>query len=160
MHLVKCAMRRQEAFGSPISIPSLIQGEAGMKIFEIEHMHRVFSNLLEKTEVCLKKLESQLGLINKERDEPIVRCWSRYLLILNELECISKLYKGLEEMFWEKMRQRRVALCYLIVRLSKICYLLVLKNPLIMQLFFASFSHKTFPPSPYIVLKCLTPLEL
>ncbi|KAG5584727.1 hypothetical protein H5410_045161 [Solanum commersonii] len=76
--------------------------EAGNERLEIEGVHCVFLDLLEKLELCQKKLESQLGLINKERCGPI------------ELESISKLFKGLEEMFWEKMRQRRVALCFLI----------------------------------------------
>ncbi|KAH0632785.1 hypothetical protein KY284_035571 [Solanum tuberosum] len=119
MHPVKCAIRRQQTFGSPVSFPSLMQSEAGNERIEIEGVHRVFCDLQEKMELCLKKLESQLGLINKERGEPIVSCWPLYLLILKELESISKLYKGLEEMFWEKMRQRRVELCFLMVRLSK-----------------------------------------
>ncbi|XP_015160282.1 E3 ubiquitin-protein ligase UPL5-like [Solanum tuberosum] len=119
MHLVKSAIRHQEAFDILVSFPSLMQGGAGNERLEIEGVHRGFLDLLEKLELCLKKLESQLGLINKERGEPIVSCWSQYLLILKKLESISKLYKGLEEMFWEKMRQRRVELCFLIVRLSK-----------------------------------------
>ncbi|KAG5584718.1 hypothetical protein H5410_045152 [Solanum commersonii] len=119
MHPVKCAIRHQQTFGSPVSFPSLMQSEAGNEGIEIEGVHRVFCDLQEKMELCLKKLESQLGLINKERGEPIVSCWPLYLLILKELESISKLYKGLEEMFWEKMRQRRVELCFLMVRLSK-----------------------------------------
>ncbi|KAG5584725.1 hypothetical protein H5410_045159 [Solanum commersonii] len=82
-------------------------------------VHHVFCDLLEKSKLCLKELESQLSLVNIERGEPIIGCWSQYLLILKELESISKLYKGLNEMFWEKMRQRRVPLCFLIGKLSK-----------------------------------------
>lgn len=128
MHPVKCAIRRQEVFGCPVSFPSLKQGnsEAGRERYDmhnyqkqIEGVHHVFCNLLDKLELCLKKLDSQLGLMKKGRAEPIVLCWSQYLVILKELKCISNLYKGLEEVFWEKMRQRRVALCFLIVRLSK-----------------------------------------
>ncbi|KAK4731146.1 hypothetical protein R3W88_024134 [Solanum pinnatisectum] len=95
MHQVKCTIRRQEAFDIPVNFPSFMQGEAGNERLEIEGVHCL----------CLKKLESQLGLINKERGGPIVRCWSQYLLILKELENISKLFK--------------VELCFLIVRLSK-----------------------------------------
>ncbi|KAG5586340.1 hypothetical protein H5410_046774 [Solanum commersonii] len=61
--------------------------------FEIEGVHHVFCDLLEKLELCLKKLESQLGLVNKERGESIVHYWSCYLLILKALESISKLYR-------------------------------------------------------------------
>ncbi|XP_059305337.1 E3 ubiquitin-protein ligase UPL5-like isoform X2 [Lycium ferocissimum] len=107
MHPVKSAIRRQEAFG-----------REGFEML-IEGVHCVFCKLLEKLELCLKKLESQLCLKKIGRCEPIVLCWSKYLVILKELKSISKLYKGLEEVFWEKMRQRRVALCFLIVRLSK-----------------------------------------
>ncbi|XP_049391686.1 E3 ubiquitin-protein ligase UPL5-like [Solanum stenotomum] len=114
MHRVKCAIRRQKAFGSLVSFPSLMQDEAGNERSEIKGMHHVFCDLLEKSELCLKELERQLGLVNIGRGEPIIGCWSQYLLILKELESISKLYKGLNEMFWEKMRQRRVALCFLI----------------------------------------------
>ncbi|MCD7462697.1 hypothetical protein HAX54_049129 [Datura stramonium] len=139
MHPVKCAIRRQEAFGCPVSFPSLKLGnsEAGRERYEmhnykkqIEGVHHVFCNLLEKLELCLKKLDSRLGLMKKGRGEPIVLCWSQYLVILKELKCISNLYKGLEEVFWEKMRQRRVALCFLIVRLSKRSrdYLWILKH--------------------------------
>ncbi|KAK4731145.1 hypothetical protein R3W88_024133 [Solanum pinnatisectum] len=119
MHQAKCAIRRQKAFGSLVSFPSLMQDEAGNERSEIKCVHHIFCDLLEKSELCLKELESQLGLVNIERGEPIVGCWSQYLLILKELESISKLYKGLNEMFWEKMRQRRVALCFLIGKLSK-----------------------------------------
>ncbi|WMV46163.1 hypothetical protein MTR67_039548 [Solanum verrucosum] len=67
MHLVKIPIRHQEAFDIPVSFPSLMQGGAGNERLEIEGVHRVFLDLLEKLELCLKKLESQLGLINKER---------------------------------------------------------------------------------------------
>uniref|UniRef100_M1E146 Uncharacterized protein n=1 Tax=Solanum tuberosum TaxID=4113 RepID=M1E146_SOLTU len=70
MHPVKCAIRRQEAFGSTVSFPSLMQDEA--KRFEIKSVHHVFCDLLEKLEMCPKELESQLGLVNKGRGEPIV----------------------------------------------------------------------------------------
>lgn len=114
MHHVKCAIQRQQAFGCPVSFPLLKQGnsEAGRERIEmdsykkqIEGVYRIFCNLLDKLDLCLKKLESQLGLIKNGRAEPIVLHWSQCLVILKELKKISKLYKGLEEMFWEKMRQ-------------------------------------------------------
>ncbi|KAK4706410.1 hypothetical protein R3W88_034031 [Solanum pinnatisectum] len=119
MHPVKCAIWRQKEFGSLVSFPSLMQDEAGNEGSEINDVRSIFCDLLEKLELCLKKVEIQLGLANIERGEPIVRCWSQYLLILKELERVSKLYKSLKEMFWEKMTQRRVVLCFLIGKLSK-----------------------------------------
>ncbi|WMV45010.1 hypothetical protein MTR67_038395 [Solanum verrucosum] len=67
MHRVKCAIRRQKAFGSPVSFPSLMQDEARNERSEIEGVQHVFCDLLEKSEMCLKELESQLGLVNIER---------------------------------------------------------------------------------------------
>ncbi|KAK4731255.1 hypothetical protein R3W88_024243 [Solanum pinnatisectum] len=91
------AIRLQKAYDSPVSFRSLMQDEAGNERCEIKGVHHVFYDLLEKSEY-----------------EPIVGYWSEYLLTIKELESISKLYKGLKEMFWEKMRQKRVALCFLI----------------------------------------------
>ncbi|WMV46159.1 hypothetical protein MTR67_039544 [Solanum verrucosum] len=68
MHPVKCAIRRQKAFGSPVSFPSLMQDEAGNEGSEINGVHSIFCDLVEKSELCLKKVESQLGLVNIERD--------------------------------------------------------------------------------------------
>ncbi|KAH0682783.1 hypothetical protein KY289_020535 [Solanum tuberosum] len=64
---LRCAIENQEAFGSRVSFPSLMQGEAGNERFEIEGVHRIFCDLLKILELCLKKLESQLGLVNKEK---------------------------------------------------------------------------------------------
>ncbi|KAK4707279.1 hypothetical protein R3W88_033126 [Solanum pinnatisectum] len=96
MHPVKCAIRHQKEFGNPVSFPSLMQDEAGNEGSEINDVHSIFCDLLEKSELCLKKVERQLGLANIERGEPI------------KLERVSKLYKDLKEVFWEKMTQRRV----------------------------------------------------
>ncbi|KAK4731600.1 hypothetical protein R3W88_024588 [Solanum pinnatisectum] len=93
-------------FIHPVNFPSLIQGEAGNERFGIEGVHHVYYDLLEKLKLCLKELDCQIGLVKKERDEPIICYWSRYILILEELESILKL-------------QIRVVLCYLIGRLSK-----------------------------------------
>ncbi|TMW87503.1 hypothetical protein EJD97_019877 [Solanum chilense] len=116
MHSVEQVIRRQTAFGSPVSLPWLMQDEEAN---ELKGVHTIICNLLDKMELCLKELENQLALVNIGRREPIVGCWFQYLLILKELESISKLYKGLKEMFWEKMSRRGVGLCYLIGRLSK-----------------------------------------
>ncbi|WMV46219.1 hypothetical protein MTR67_039604 [Solanum verrucosum] len=72
MHPVECAIWRKKAFGSPVSFPSLIQNKASNEISEVKGVHRIFHDLLEKSELCLKELKSQLDLVNIERGEPIV----------------------------------------------------------------------------------------
>ncbi|XP_016491646.2 E3 ubiquitin-protein ligase UPL5 [Nicotiana tabacum] len=128
MHPVRSALLCQKAFDCPFTFPLTEKGnsEAGSKRFvmhnykeKIEGLHHIFCDLLDKLELCLEKLETRLGLKEKEKDEPNVLCWSQYLVILEALHRISKMYKGLEEGFWKRMRQRRVPLCFLIVKLSK-----------------------------------------
>ena len=50
-----------------------MQGEVRNVRFEIEGVHRVCYDLLEKLELFLIKLESQMCLVNKERGDPIAR---------------------------------------------------------------------------------------
>ncbi|CAN4105989.1 unnamed protein product [Withania somnifera] len=97
---------------SPIRLP--LQEEEGMSEEErkrfgvsyyrqqIKCLYDIYVDLLEKVEVCLKKMEETL-----------------YLAILKEINGISKLYKGSEEEFWDKMRQKKVSLCFLIVKFAK-----------------------------------------
>ncbi|OIT28105.1 PREDICTED: E3 ubiquitin-protein ligase UPL5-like [Nicotiana attenuata] len=85
----------------------------------IKCLHRILYDLLDKMELCLKKLEAQLGLKEIGKGKPIVPWWSLYLVILKELNSISKLFKGLEKIFWQKMKQRKVSLCFLIVASAK-----------------------------------------
>ena len=86
MHPVKCAIRHRESLGSLYSFLFLMEDE--VERFEIKSVHRVFCVLLVKLELCPKELEILLGLINRERGEPIVCCWSQYVLFLKELESI------------------------------------------------------------------------
>ena len=50
-----------------------MQGEVRNVRFEIEGVHRVCYDLLEKLELCLIKLESEMRLVNEESGEPIAR---------------------------------------------------------------------------------------
>nr|XP_016432814.1 PREDICTED: E3 ubiquitin-protein ligase UPL5-like [Nicotiana tabacum] len=63
----------------------------------IKYLHRILYDLLDKMELCLKKLEDQLGLKEIGKGKPIVPWWSQYLVILKELNSISKLFKGFGE---------------------------------------------------------------
>ena len=74
MQHVKCAIRHREALGSLYSFLFLMKDE--VERFEIKGVHHVFCVLLVKLELCQKELEILLGLVNKERGEPIVCCWS------------------------------------------------------------------------------------
>ena len=82
MHPVKCAILRQKEFGSPVSFSSLMQIEAGYEGSEINGVHSIFCDLLGKLEVCLKKVEIQLGLVNIEKMSPL------YLLVTISFNCI------------------------------------------------------------------------
>ncbi|KAK4353748.1 hypothetical protein RND71_025942 [Anisodus tanguticus] len=117
------------AICSPIAFPLQEEGtseEEESKRFEMSYytqqikcLHDIYFDLLEKIEVCLKKMEEPLALKEKGEAEPFAVGWSQYLEILKEINGVSKLYKGSEDEFWNKMRHRKVALCFLIVRFAK-----------------------------------------
>ncbi|KAL2473438.1 E3 ubiquitin-protein ligase [Forsythia ovata] len=86
---------------------------------EIIILHEIFIDLLGKLEECLGKIEEQVDMRAKSDSQTLFFGWCQYLAILKELNSISKLYKGAEEVFWEKMKQKKDALCYLIVRFAK-----------------------------------------
>ncbi|KAL3519372.1 hypothetical protein ACH5RR_017521 [Cinchona calisaya] len=85
---------------------------------EIESLRLVFDDLLGKMDLCLKKLEEHLTVVEKGKGEQPVLGSRQYLTVLKELGSISKLYKGAEEIFWTHMRQRKVALCYLVLKFA------------------------------------------
>ncbi|XP_060173534.1 E3 ubiquitin-protein ligase UPL5-like [Lycium barbarum] len=120
----------QLPFGFPISLPLKKDGtseavcdrEYTERLHRVSYdLHRILYDLLDKMELCLRKLEDQLGLKDKGKTKLIVSWCSQYLVILKELNSISKLFKGLENVFWQKMRQRKVSLCFLIVTFAKRC---------------------------------------
>ncbi|KAK6149675.1 hypothetical protein DH2020_017200 [Rehmannia glutinosa] len=85
---------------------------------EITILHGIFVNLLSKLEKCLVKIEEHVDLAKKHGGETLsVGC--QYLALLKELNSISKIYFGSEKVFWETMKRRTSALCYIIVRCAK-----------------------------------------
>nr|XP_027085814.1 E3 ubiquitin-protein ligase UPL5-like isoform X1 [Coffea arabica] len=86
---------------------------------EIKSLRVIFDDLLGKMDLCLKKLEEHLAAAEKGKGEHLLPGWCQYLTILKELGSISKLYKGAEEIFWTHMGQRKVALCYLVLKFAK-----------------------------------------
>ncbi|CAA0817976.1 E3 ubiquitin-protein ligase UPL5 [Striga hermonthica] len=85
---------------------------------EIVVLHGIFFDLLSKLEKCMVKIEERLDRAKKCEGETFhVGC--QYLDLLKELNSTSKLYQGCEEVFWETMKQRKSAVCYLILRCSR-----------------------------------------
>ncbi|MCD7461388.1 hypothetical protein HAX54_046016 [Datura stramonium] len=128
MHPIRNLIGDHVASRSPIAFPLLEEGTSeeeskrfGMSYYrqQLKSLHDIYLDLLEKVELCLKKMEEPLVLKEKGEGEPFALGWSQYLAILKEINGISKLYKGSEDEFWNKMRQRKVSLCFLIVRFAK-----------------------------------------
>ncbi|KAL0363153.1 UNVERIFIED_CONTAM: E3 ubiquitin-protein ligase UPL5 [Sesamum calycinum] len=88
----------------------------GMKLF---FCMGFFVDLLSKLEKCLVKIEELVELVMQQDGEVVLVGCCQYLAILKELNKISQLYYGCEEMFWEVMKRRKGAICYLIVRYAK-----------------------------------------
>ncbi|KAL3643334.1 hypothetical protein CASFOL_014149 [Castilleja foliolosa] len=85
---------------------------------EIINLQRIFFDLLNKLDKCLVKIESRVEQAKKQVGD-IIFLGSQFLALLKELNSISKLYHGCEEVFWDSMKKRKGALCYLIVRCAK-----------------------------------------
>ncbi|XP_019262636.1 PREDICTED: E3 ubiquitin-protein ligase UPL5-like [Nicotiana attenuata] len=118
---VRNVIRWQVPFRFPITFP-LEEDDTSEGVYYkeyIECLHHIFYDLLDKMEMCLRELEDRLGLKENGKGKPIAPWWSQYLVILKELNSISKLYKGLEKVFWQKMRQIKLSLCFLIVSFAK-----------------------------------------
>ncbi|GAV65218.1 ubiquitin domain-containing protein/HECT domain-containing protein [Cephalotus follicularis] len=86
---------------------------------EIEHLYRIFHDLLSKMDKCLNIIESFLPVKESGDGEISSSGWSQYLAILKELNGISKLYHGAEEKFWMVLRMRKTSLCALIIRSAR-----------------------------------------
>ncbi|XP_022716206.1 E3 ubiquitin-protein ligase UPL5-like isoform X2 [Durio zibethinus] len=86
---------------------------------EIEFLHSIFNDLLDKMEKCLIKMEESFATRGSSEGEFLHSGWSQYLVILKELNGISKLYQGAEEQFWMVLRNRKSSLCALIIRFAK-----------------------------------------
>ncbi|KAL3326897.1 hypothetical protein AABB24_037549 [Solanum stoloniferum] len=117
---VRNAILFQVPFGFTITFPLMENdiGEAEYYRESIECLHCSFHGLLEATLSSLGLLETRLGLKEELEDARVVQWWSLYLTILKELNNISKLYTGLENVFWQKMRQVKASLCFLVVKFA------------------------------------------
>ncbi|KAH0705181.1 hypothetical protein KY289_010257 [Solanum tuberosum] len=115
MYLVRALMQQ------PFDCPS---DEAVYDREYIESLHHILSDLhivlydlLDKIERCLRKLEDQLRLIDE--DGRLIVSWlSQYLVILKELNNISKLFNN-SEVFWQKLSKQKFSLCFLIEMFAK-----------------------------------------
>ncbi|KAK7262103.1 hypothetical protein RJT34_29663 [Clitoria ternatea] len=85
---------------------------------EIEYLHLLYIELLNKIDQCLGKVDQSLAG-QEMTDGDGYPAWSHYLTILKELYRISKLYDDAEEKLWSVLSRRRNVLCLLIVRYAK-----------------------------------------
>ncbi|KAI8000104.1 E3 ubiquitin-protein ligase UPL5 [Camellia lanceoleosa] len=117
---LRTAIMEQVGFVGPISVP-FSEGDHNLPFYdeEIKFLYGIFTDLLGKMEQCLQKMEECLATKEKREGEQIPQGWDQYLAILKELNIISKLYQGAEEQFLTKLRQRKVSVCYLIIRYAK-----------------------------------------
>jgi len=86
---------------------------------EIEYLHCLYIQLLNKIDECLKTMDQSLAGQEMMEGDNLYPAWSHYLSILKELYQISKLYDGAEEKLWSVLRRHRNVLCLLIVRYAK-----------------------------------------
>ncbi|TKY53955.1 E3 ubiquitin-protein ligase UPL5 [Spatholobus suberectus] len=86
---------------------------------EIEYLHRLYIELLDKIDQCLQRMDQSLAGQEMMEGDNLYPAWSHYLSILKELYQISKLYDGAEEKLWSVLTRQRSVLCMLIVRYAK-----------------------------------------
>ncbi|KAJ1405533.1 Ubiquitin-like domain superfamily [Sesbania bispinosa] len=86
---------------------------------EIEYLHLLYIELLNKIDQCLSKLEKSLAGQEMMQGDNLCPAWSQYLFILKELYQISKLYDGAEEKLWSVLMRQKNVLCQLIVQYAK-----------------------------------------
>lgn len=84
---------------------------------EVIFLRKIFVGLLGKLEDVLVKIEEQV--VTKQDNQTLTFGCCEYLELLKELNSISKLYYGCEEVFWETMKRAKGALCYIIVKYAK-----------------------------------------
>ncbi|KAK6149551.1 hypothetical protein DH2020_017076 [Rehmannia glutinosa] len=111
MVAVRNEIKRDLGFSCPVRLP-LSEELPLCYADEITILHGIFVNLLSKLDRCLVKIEEHA----KENGGETLSVGCQYLGLLKELNSISKLYYGSEEVFWETMKRRTSALCYIIVR--------------------------------------------
>ncbi|KAH6777298.1 ubiquitin protein ligase 5 [Perilla frutescens var. frutescens] len=118
---VRNEIKGDVGFCGPIQVP-LSEDLRGLPLCyadEIIILHGIFVDLLSKLERCLEKFENHMNSVLKQDIDTLCVGSCHYLAILKELNNISKLYNGCEGLFWETMKRRKGAFCYLIVRCAK-----------------------------------------
>ncbi|KAL8469143.1 hypothetical protein ACS0TY_032105 [Phlomoides rotata] len=86
---------------------------------EILILHQIFIDILSKVDKCLSKIQEHVDWLQKHGVGLLSIGSCHYLSLLKELNHISKLYNGHEGLFWDTMKQRKDALCHLIVKCAK-----------------------------------------
>ncbi|KAF5742119.1 E3 ubiquitin-protein ligase UPL5 [Tripterygium wilfordii] len=117
---IRRAIVEQAGSNCPISMPlnkiGLSHPWQGKKI---GLLYVIFVDLLFRMDNCLEKMEDRLRLNANAEGEDACTEWSQYLVILKELNSISKLYQGAEEKFWGRLTHRKASLSMLIIRYAK-----------------------------------------
>ncbi|KAL1560022.1 HECT-type E3 ubiquitin transferase [Salvia divinorum] len=86
---------------------------------EIRMLYVIFDDLLSKLERWLGKIEDRMNSDLKQDTDTLSVGSCHYLTFLKVLNNISKIYSGCEGLFWEAMKRRKGAFCYLIVKCAK-----------------------------------------
>ncbi|CAI9086881.1 OLC1v1020804C2 [Oldenlandia corymbosa var. corymbosa] len=112
-------LRNSTGPGTSRIVPCYVDG--------IKFLNTTLFDLLGKMDMCLKKMEEHLdsNTVDKRKagsehhSPPVKLAWCQYLTILRELDGLSKMFKGAEEIFWLRMSERKAALCNLVIRFAK-----------------------------------------
>ncbi|XP_071742564.1 E3 ubiquitin-protein ligase UPL5-like isoform X2 [Rutidosis leptorrhynchoides] len=105
LRMLKVAVKNESM--TPISISTLYR--LPLKTSRVKYLYVLFDDMLTKMVMCLDTMEDGV------KKNKVNGGWSQYLVILNELNDISKLYDGAEKDFWKRLRYNKVSLCYLVV---------------------------------------------
>ncbi|XP_068668306.1 E3 ubiquitin-protein ligase UPL5-like isoform X1 [Aristolochia californica] len=81
---------------------------------EVVSFHTLFSQLLMKVGKCLEKVDEYLAVNGLAGSENYRFSWSQYLVILKELNSISKMFQGEEGRFRSVLRLRKNCINFLI----------------------------------------------
>ncbi|XP_057765028.1 E3 ubiquitin-protein ligase UPL5 [Salvia miltiorrhiza] len=118
---VRNGIKGNARFLGPIRVPLSedLRGVPHGYADEIGILYSIFDDLLSKLEMCLVETEARMNSDLKQDTDNLCVGSCHYLAILKELNNISKIYSGCEGLFWEMMKKRKGAFCYLIVRCAK-----------------------------------------
>ncbi|XP_047333248.1 E3 ubiquitin-protein ligase UPL5-like [Impatiens glandulifera] len=86
---------------------------------EIKFIYDVCIDLLEKIDVHLEKIENLLSIKSKRELNNFDLPGFYYFSTLKIIHCLSKVYSGASEMFHRKLKERKIALNYLLMYKTK-----------------------------------------